>query len=384
MKIVIAPDSFKETLSASEAANAIEAGFLEFFPNAEILKLPIADGGEGTVDVLVSATEGSYFSTNVLGPMGEFVSARWGMLGDTKTAVIEVAEACGLHLVSVEKRNPMLASSHGVGELILAAVDEGAEHIIIGLGGSSSNDGGMGFLQAIGVRFLDISGNQLRGDLSSLSSLSDIDLSYIDPRLKGISFEVACDVDNPLVGPQGASAIFASQKGADSEMIDQLDIILNHYSGVISRKFNNDVSLYPGAGAAGGIGYGFKAFLDAELKSGIKIILDKVDFNHHLLNADLVITGEGKIDSQSDRGKAPVGVIEYAKRHKCRIFIIAGTIENSDTLISNYGIDKVFSVVSSELSIEEAMANPFESLMAISREAAQHYKKYYSDFNSQD
>ena len=379
MKIVIAPDSFKETLSASEAANAIEAGFLEFFPNAEILKLPIADGGEGTVDVLVSATEGSYFSTNVLGPMGEFVSARWGMLGDTKTAVIEVAEACGLHLVSVEKRNPMLASSHGVGELILAAVDEGAEHIIIGLGGSSSNDGGMGFLRAIGVRFQDISGNQLRGDVSSLSSLSDIDLSYIDPRLKGVSFEVACDVDNPLVGPQGASAIFASQKGADSQMINQLEIILNHYSGVISRKFNNDVSLYPGAGAAGGIGYGFKAFLDAELKSGIKIILDKVDFNHHLLNADLVITGEGKIDSQSDRGKAPIGVIEYAKRHKCRIFIIAGTIENSDTLISNYGIDKVFSVVSSELSIEEAMANPFESLMAISREAAQHYKKYYSD-----
>ena len=379
MKIVIAPDSFKETLSASEAANAIEAGFLEFFPNAEILKLPIADGGEGTVDVLVSATEGSYFSTNVLGPMGEFVSARWGMLGDTKTAVIEVAEACGLHLVSVEKRNPMLASSHGVGELILAAVDEGAEHIIIGLGGSSSNDGGMGFLQAIGVRFLDISGNQLRGGLSSLSSLSDIDLSYIDPRLKGISFEVACDVDNPLVGPQGASAIFASQKGADSEMIDQLEIILNHYSRVISRKFKNDVSLYPGAGAAGGIGYGFKAFLNAELKSGIKIILDKVDFNHHLLNADLVLTGEGKIDSQSDRGKAPIGVIEYAKRHKCRIFIIAGTLDSSDTLISNYGIDKAFSVVSSELSIEEAMASPFESLMAISREAAQHYKKYYSD-----
>jgi len=379
MKIVIAPDSFKETLSASEAANAIEAGFLEFFPNAEILKLPIADGGEGTVDVLVSATEGSYFSTNVLGPMGEFVSARWGMLGDTKTAVIEVAEACGLHLVSVEKRNPMLASSHGVGELILAAVDEGAEHIIIGLGGSSSNDGGMGFLQAIGVRFLDISGNQLRGDLSSLSSLSDIDLSYIDPRLKGISFEVACDVDNPLVGPQGASAIFASQKGADSEMIDQLEIILNHYSRVISRKFNNDVSLYPGAGAAGGIGYGFKAFLNAELKSGIKIILDKVDFNHHLLNADLVLTGEGKIDSQSDRGKAPIGVIEYAKRHKCRIFIIAGTLDSSDTLISNYGIDKAFSVVSSKLSIEEAIASPFKSLMAISREAAQHYKKYYSD-----
>ena len=379
MKIVIAPDSFKETLSASEAANAIEAGFLEFFPNAEILKLPIADGGEGTVDVLVSATEGSYFSTNVSGPMGEVVSAKWGMLGDTKTAVIEVAEACGLHLVSIEKRNPMLASSYGVGELILATVDAGAEHIIIGLGGSSSNDGGMGFLRAIGIRFLDISGNQLRGDVSILSSLSDIDLSYIDPRLKEISFEVACDVDNPLVGSQGASAIFASQKGADSEMIDQLEIILNHYSSVISRKLNNDVSLYPGAGAAGGIGYGFKAFLNAELKSGIKIILDKLDFNHHLLNADLVLTGEGKIDSQSDRGKAPIGVIEYAKRHKCRVFIIAGALENSDTLISNYGIDKAFSVVSSELSIEEAMASPFESLMAISREAAQHYKKYYSD-----
>jgi glycerate kinase len=190
---------------------------------------------------------------------------------------------------------------------------------------------------------------------------------------------VACDVDNPLVGPQGASAIFASQKGANSEMIDQLEIILNHYSSVVSRKFNNDVSLYPGAGAAGGMGYSFKAFLNAELKSGIKIILDKLDFNQHLLNADLVLTGEGKIDSQSYRGKAPIGVIEYVKRHKCRIYIIAGTLENSEALISKYGIDKAFSVVSSELSIEEAMASPFESLMAISREAAQHYKKNYSD-----
>lgn len=377
MKILIAPDSFKETLTATDAANAIEEGFLDIFPEANILKLPIADGGEGTVDVLVTATQGKYFSTKVSGPTGEYINAKWGMLGNSKTAVIEIAEACGLHLVALKKRNPMNTSSFGVGELILAATDEGAEHIIIGLGGSATNDGGMGFLKAIGVQFLDSFGKELTGGVESLNTLSDINITSIDSRLKGVSFEIACDVDNPLIGPQGASVIFGSQKGADEKMINQLDNLLSHYSRIASSKLNNNLSMHPGAGAAGGIGYGFLAFLKADQKSGVQIILEKLNFEQHLLTTDLVITGEGRFDSQSLRGKAPMGVIDYARKHKCSIFVIAGSTENDEILENKYDIDKVFSIISNDLSFEQSIVNPHDSLMATARKAAQHYKKYY-------
>ena len=377
MKILIAPDSFKETLTATDAANAIEEGFLDIFPEANILKLPIADGGEGTVDVLVTATQGKYFSTKVSGPTGEYINAKWGMLGNSKTAVIEIAEACGLHLVTLKKRNPMNTSSFGVGELILAATDEGAEHIIIGLGGSATNDGGMGFLKAIGVQFLDSFGKELTGGVESLNTLSDINITSIDSRLKGVSFEIACDVDNPLIGPQGASVIFGSQKGADEKMINQLDNLLSHYSRIASSKLNNNLSMHPGAGAAGGIGYGFLAFLKADQKSGVQIILEKLNFEQHLSTTDLVITGEGRFDSQSLRGKAPMGVIDYARKYKCSIFVIAGSKEDDEILENKYDIDKVFSIISKDLSFEQSIANPNDSLMATARKAAQHYKKYY-------
>ena len=377
MKILIAPDSFKETLTATDAANAIEEGFLDIFPEANILKLPIADGGEGTVDVLVTATQGKYFSTKVSGPTGEYINAKWGMLGNSKTAVIEIAEACGLHLVTLKKRNPMNTSSFGVGELILAATDEGAEHIIIGLGGSATNDGGMGFLKAIGVQFLDSFGKELTGGVESLNTLSDINITSIDSRLKGVSFEIACDVDNPLIGPQGASVIFGSQKGADEKMINQLDNLLSHYSRIASSKLNNNLSMQPGAGSAGGIGYGFLAFLKADQKSGVQIILEKLNFEQHLSTTDLLITGEGRFDSQSLRGKAPMGVIDYARKYKCSIFVIAGSTEDDEILENKYHIDKVFSIISKDLSFEQSIANPNDSLMATARKAAQHYKKYY-------
>ena len=377
MKILIAPDSFKETLTATDAANAIEKGFLDIFPEANILKLPIADGGEGTVDVLVTATQGKYFSTKVSGPTGEYINAKWGMLGNSKTAVIEIAEACGLHLVTLKKRNPMNTSSFGVGELILAATDEGAEHIIIGLGGSATNDGGMGFLKAIGVQFLDSFGKELTGGVESLNTLSDINITSIDSRLKGVSFEIACDVDNPLIGPQGASVIFGSQKGADEKMINQLDNLLSHYSRIASSKLNNNLSMQPGAGSAGGIGYGFLAFLKADQKSGVQIILEKLNFEQHLSTTDLLITGEGRFDSQSLRGKAPMGVIDYARKYKCSIFVIAGSTEDDEILENKYDIDKVFSIISKDLSFEQSIANPNDSLMATAKKAAQHYKKYY-------
>jgi glycerate kinase len=313
----------------------------------------------------------------VSGPTGEYINAKWGMLGNSKTAVIEIAEACGLHLVTLKKRNPMNTSSFGVGELILAAIDEGAEHIIIGLGGSATNDGGMGFLKAIGVQFLDSFGKELTGGVESLNTLSDINITSIDSRLKGVSFEIACDVDNPLIGPQGASVIFGSQKGADEKMINQLDNLLSHYSRIASSKLNNNLSMHPGAGAAGGIGYGFLAFLKADQKSGVQIILEKLNFEQHLLTTDLVITGEGRFDSQSLRGKAPMGVIDYARKHKCSIFVIAGSTENDEILENKYDIDKLFSIISNDLSFEQSIVNPHDSLMATARKAAQHYKKYY-------
>ena len=377
MKILIAPDSFKETLTASEAANAIEEGFLGIFPDANILKLPIADGGEGTVDVLVTATQGKYFLTKVSGPLGEYINAKWGMLGNSKTAVIEIAEACGLHLVPLKKRNPMNASSFGVGELILAAIDEGADHIIIGLGGSATNDGGMGFLKAIGIQFLDSLAKDLAGDVGSLSTLADINISSIDSRLKGVSFEIACDVNNPLIGQQGASVIFGPQKGADEKMISELDNLLSHYSNIASSKLTNDVSMQPGAGAAGGMGYGFLAFLKAEQKSGVQVILEKLNFEQHLSTVDLVITGEGRLDNQSLRGKAPMGVVDYARKHKCSTFVIAGSAEGIEILENKYDIDKVFSIVSNDLSFDQSIANPNDGLRATARRAAQHYKKYY-------
>ena len=379
MKILIAPDSFKETLTSSAAANAIEKGFLDIFPDVDIYKLPIADGGEGTVDVLVSSTKGKFFSTKVSGPLGKYVDAIWGMLGDSKIAVIEIAEACGLHLIPPNNRNPMSASSFGVGELLLAAMDEGADHIIIGLGGSATNDGGIGFLQAIGIRFLDSHGNELTEGLASLNKLFDIDIDSMDSRLKNVSFEIACDVDNPLTGDQGASAIFGPQKGADNLMIKKLDSLLSHYARIISSKLSNDVSMQPGAGAAGGMGYGFLTFLKAQQKSGIHIILEKLNFNQYLLNADLVVTGEGRFDNQSDRGKAPMGVINFSKRYNCNIFVIAGSVENDKASEIKYGIDKVFSVTSNEVSIEEAMASPIDSLIDTARKAAKYYKKYYLD-----
>lgn len=379
MKILIAPDSFKETLTATAAANAIEEGFLDVFPDANISKLPIADGGEGTVDVMVLSTKGKFFSTKVSGPLGKYVDAKWGMLGDSKTAVIEVAEACGLHLILPKDRNPMIASSFGVGELLLSAIDEGAEHIIIGLGGSATNDGGLGFLKAIGIRFLDSHGNELTEGLASLNKLSDIDIDAMDFRLKNVSFEIACDVDNPLIGDQGASAIFGPQKGADKSMIKTLDTLLSRYSRIVSSKLSNDLSMRPGAGAAGGIGYGFLTFLKAQQKSGVHIILEKLNFNQYLFNADLVVTGEGRFDNQSDRGKAPMGVINLSKRHNCNIFVIAGSVENDKASEIKYGIDKVFSVISNEVSVEEAMASPVDSLIATARKAARYYKKNYLD-----
>ena len=374
MKIVIAPDSFKETLSAFEVASTIESSFQNVFPEAEIIKIPIADGGEGTVEAMVRATDGSFEFSEVEGPMGNITSAKWGMLGNSKTAVIEIAEACGLHLVQANKRNPMTASSFGVGQLVVAALDKGAKKIIIGLGGSATNDGGYGFLRAIGVQFLDSEGNELNGHFETLSLLSDINFNHIDTRIKNTSIEIACDVDNPLLGEKGASKVFAAQKGASNKMIEELESIMTNYYEIISSQLGSQLNDRPGFGAAGGLGFGISAFINSELKSGINIVLEALNFNQYLLDADLVITGEGRIDSQSERGKAPIGVIKYANQLNCKVIVIAGSVEDPKTFNQKFNVTNSYGIVNTKFSIEKAFEDPYGCLKSVSQKAAEDFK----------
>ena len=374
MKIVIAPDSFKETLSAFEVASAIESSFQNVFPEAEIIKIPIADGGEGTVEAMVRATDGSFEFSEVEGPMGNITSAKWGMLGNSKTAVIEIAEACGLHLVQANKRNPMTASSFGVGQLVVAALDKGAKKIIIGLGGSATNDGGYGFLRAIGVQFLDSEGNELNGHFETLSLLSDINFNHIDTRIKNTSFEIACDVDNPLLGEKGASKVFAAQKGASNKMIEELESIMTNYYEIISSQLGRQLNDRPRFGAAGGLGFGISAFINSELKSGINIVLEALNFNQYLLDADLVITGEGRIDSQSERGKAPIGVIKYANQLNCKVIVIAGSVDDPKTFNQKFNVTNSYGIVNAKFSIEKAFEDPYGCLKSVSQKAAEDFK----------
>ena len=374
MKIVIAPDSFKETLSAFEVASTIESSFQNVFPEAEIIKIPIADGGEGTVEAMVRATDGSFEFSEVEGPMGNITSAKWGMLGNSKTAVIEIAEACGLHLVQANKRNPMTASSFGVGQLVVAALDKGAKKIIIGLGGSATNDGGYGFLRAIGVQFLDSEGNELNGHFETLSLLSDINFNHIDTRIKNTSIEIACDVDNPLLGEKGASKVFAAQKGASNKMIEELESIMTNYYEIISSQLGSQLNDRPGFGAAGGLGFGISAFINSELKSGVNIVLEALNFNQYLLDADLVITGEGRIDSQSERGKAPIGVIKYANQLNCKVIVIAGSVDDPKTFNQKFNVTNSYGIVNAKFSIEKAFEDPYGCLKSVSQKAAEDFK----------
>jgi glycerate 2-kinase len=357
MKVIIAPDSFKESLSALEVANAIEKGFRDIFPEAEYVKIPMADGGEGTVQSLVDATGGRIVKTEVTGPLGDRVQAFFGMLGDGKTAVIEMAASSGLHLVPSEKRNPLVTTTRGTGELILAALDEGAEHIIIGIGGSATNDGGAGMIQALGGRLLDRHGQEIGPGGGSLSELADIDLSGLDVRLKHVKIEVACDVDNPLTGPKGASAIFGPQKGATPEMVATLDKNLHHYADVIERVLGKQVKDIPGAGAAGGLGAGLLAFLEAELKRGVEIVLETVNFHERIQGASLVITGEGRIDGQTIFGKTPIGVAKAAKRYNIPVIAIAASISDDSDVVLIHGIDALYSIVPGIIPLEKVLTN---------------------------
>lgn len=370
MKIVIAPDSYKESLSALEVASAIEAGFREIFPEADYVKIPVADGGEGTVEAMVAATQGNIVRLTVTGPLGKPVEAFYGLSGDERTAFIEMAAASGLELVPAAQRDPLITTSFGTGELIKDALDRGVDHIIIGIGGSATNDGGSGMMQALGAQLLDEHGKQIAYGGGALPQLARIDIEQLDTRIKQCRFEVACDVSNPLTGEKGASAIFGPQKGATPQLVQQLDKALEHYATLIHRDLDMDVLHIDGGGAAGGMGAALHAFCQAELRSGIEIVTEALGLAEQVKDADLVITGEGRIDSQSINGKVPIGVAKVAKQFNKPVIGIAGSLTADVGVVHQHGLDAVFSVLFSICTLDDALANAAQNVRLTARNVA--------------
>lgn len=363
MKIVIAPDSFKESLSAPEVAAAIARGWRQVFPEAELLLRPMADGGEGTVDAVLAATGGERRECRVCGPLGESVLAHWGWLGEG-TAVLEMASASGLHHVPRARRDATVTTSLGTGELIRAALDAGATRIILGLGGSATNDGGAGLLQALGVRFLDAREVELPPGGAALARLARIDAGGLDPRLLQARVEIAADVDNPLCGPRGASRVFGPQKGADPQQVEQLDAALEHYARVVAATLGEDHSHHPGVGAAGGLGFAARAFLHAGFRPGIELVAELSGLADAVEGADLVITGEGRLDSQSLHGKTPVGVARIARAAGVPVVALAGSLGEDYQALYAAGIDAAFALSPGPQSLEQAMTGAAAELQA--------------------
>ena len=355
MKFVLAPDSFKESMSAKNAALAMEKGILTVFPDAECVLVPMADGGEGTVESLVSMTNGEMIKTEVLGPLGEKVVAEYGLLGEGKTAVMEMASASGLELVKPEQRDPLLTTTYGTGELIKHALDKGVTRILIGIGGSATNDGGAGMLQALGVSFKDENGEELPFGGGTLNRLYSIDLSGLDERVKTVKIDVACDVTNPLIGDNGASAIFGPQKGATLEIVELLDRNLAHFANVIKQQLGKDIAFTEGAGAAGGLGAGLMAFLNAHLKKGVELVIEYTGLEEQVKGADYVFTGEGSIDGQTLFGKTPYGVATIAKKHSVPVVAFAGRIGKGVEPLYDSGFNAIIGILKGVTSLEEAL-----------------------------
>jgi glycerate 2-kinase len=358
MKIVIAPDSFKGNLTSLQVAKAIEKGVQRVLPKANCVKVPMADGGEGTVQSLVDAMGGKFVYRKVSGPDGVVIRARYGLLADKRTAVIEMAEASGLPLIAESERNPLTATSYGTGELIIDAINKGAQKIIIGIGGSATNDGGAGMAQALGVKFLDSRGREIRTPAAGgmLDRIADINMENIHVGLKKCKIIVASDVDNPLCGKRGASYVFGPQKGATPAMVKRLDSNLNHFARLIKKRMNINVRSLKGAGASGGLGAGLVAFAGAKLQSGVDIVMQATDFKSHLNKADLVITGEGRVDFQTAFGKTPAGIAKVAKKFKVPVIAIGGGLSDDASGVFNFGIDGLDSAIARDMPLEEALA----------------------------
>ena len=360
--IVLAPDSFKESMTAKEVCEAMERGIRKANSQIRCIHVPMADGGEGTMQSLVDATGGRVYSKEVVGPLGNNVVAEYGILGNGEIGVIEMASASGIHLVDSEKRNPLITTTFGTGQLIKACLDKGVKKLLIGIGGSATNDGGAGFIQALGGRLLDENGDDLSYGGGALAKLHTIDLSNLDDRLKYVSVEVACDVNNPLCGKEGASYVFGPQKGATREMIEILDQNLSHYAEVIKEQLGKDVISKAGAGAAGGLGAGLMAFLDVKLKSGIEMVIEYANLEEKVRDADMVWTGEGSIDFQTQYGKTPLGVAMIAKKYNKPVIALAGRVGNDIDVLYDKGIDAIFGIMRGVTSIEEALVKGPENV----------------------
>ena len=370
MKIVIAPDSFKDSLSAEKVADAIAAGLADVFPQAQLVKCPMADGGEGTVEAIVAAGNGQLRRNQVQGPLGAPVEAHWGWLPDSHTAIIEMAEASGLQLVAPGQRDACISSTFGTGELIRAALDAGAQRVILAIGGSATNDAGAGALQALGLGLFDEQGNSLaRGGLA-LARLARIDLGGLDPRLARVRFEIAADVNNPLCGEQGASAIFGPQKGASPEQVRLLDQALGHFADHCARVLPKDVRQEPGSGAAGGLGFAAKAFFGAQFRAGVEVVAELVGLAEAVKGADLVITGEGRFDAQTLRGKTPFGVARIARAQGVPVVVLAGTLGEGYQALYEHGINAAFALTSGPMSLQDACARAPQLLTDRARDIA--------------
>ena len=370
MKIVVAPDSFKGSVSALEAASAMEQGLRRVFPEAVIEKIPMADGGEGTVQSLVDATGGHLQTRRVLAPLENEVDAQFGILSDGETAVIEMASASGLTLVAPHERNPLRTTTYGTGQLIHAALEAGCRRLIIGIGGSATNDGGAGMAEALGVRLLDTNGQQIQRGGGNLERLASIDATGLHPAIAETETVVACDVNNPLTGPDGASHVYGPQKGATPEMIETLDGHLAHFDKILVDTFGKSFNDIPGAGAAGGLGAGLMAFLNAELRLGIDIMIDAVNLKERVKGAAVVFTGEGQLDFQTAFGKTPVGVAKVAKAHDIPVIAIAGGVAEGAEAVYDAGIDAMLGIVQEPMSLENAVTDASRLIADTAEQAA--------------
>jgi len=355
MKAVVAIDSFKGSLSSLEAGNAARNGILKADPEAQVIVRPLADGGEGTVEALTIGMGGNIVTVPVTGPLGGKVEAKYGILADGTTAVMEMSQAAGITLVPDDEKNPLKATTRGVGEMILDAISKGCRHFIMGIGGSVTNDGGIGMLQALGFGILDKDGEQVAPGAQGLEKLVTITSANVAPELASCSFRIACDVTNPLCGEQGSSAVFGPQKGADPELIRQMDGWLADYAKIAKKNFPKADPEYPGTGAAGGLGFAFLTFTNTVLESGIKIVLDETRLEDYIREADIVVTGEGRLDGQTVMGKAPVGVAEIAKRYNKKVVAFAGSVAKDAGACNEHGIDAFFPILRGICTLQEAM-----------------------------
>lgn len=354
MKILVAPQEFKGSISALSVAEAAKVGVLRVFPKSEVVLCPVADGGDGTLETLVEVSGGEVRTCNVRNPIGETITAQWGAMGDGVTAVIEMARTSGLALLSLDERDPLNASTYGLGQAILEALNEGFRNFIVGIGGSATNDAGAGMAQALGATLLDSEGRSIGSGGAALANLRSIDVSKMDPRIEGSHFMVACDVSNPLTGNEGASAVYGPQKGATPAMVAELDNALLNFADIVKKDIGKNVSGISGAGAAGGLGAGMLAFMGAELKAGVDIVLETVRLKEKLAGVDLVITGEGGMDFQTVYNKAPIGVARIAAELNIPTVAIAGLLGQNFTVVHDHGIRAATSIVDGPITLEES------------------------------